>query len=329
MAKAPIKKILVTGSVGQIGSELALALRERYGAENVVATGRKTKPSKELEESGPFEFIDVAKRDTLEGACDKYDVNAIVHMAAILSAVGEQNPMRCWDVNMNGTLNVLEVAREREMAQVLVPSSIAAFGPETPRDNTPQETVLKPRTMYGVTKVAGELVCDYYFHKYGLDVRGLRYPGIISAETPPGGGTTDYAVAIYYAAVKGEPYQCFVREDTVLPMMYMPDCLKATTDLMEADLASLKHHSDFNVGSMSFSAGELAASIKKYVPDFEVTYEPDFRQAIADSWPRSLDDGAAREEWGWAPAYDLDAMTQDMLEKLREKYEAGTLPEMA
>ncbi len=328
MAKTPIKKILVTGSVGQIGSELSLALRERYGAENVVATGRKTKPSKELEESGPFEFIDVARRDTLEWACDKYGVNAIVHMAAILSAVGEQNPMRCWDVNMNGTLNVLEVAREREMAQVLVPSSIAAFGPETPRDDTPQETVLKPRTMYGVTKVAGELVCDYYFHKYGLDIRGLRYPGIISAETPPGGGTTDYAVAIYYAAVKGEPYECFVREDTVLPMMYMPDCLKATLELMEADLAGLKHHSDFNVGSMSFSAGELAAAIRKYVPDFEVTYEPDFRQAIADSWPRSLDDDAARAEWGWAPAYDLDAMTQDMLEKLRQKHEAGTLPEM-
>ena len=328
MAKAPIKKILVTGSVGQIGSELALALRERYGAENVVATGRKTKPSKTLEESGPFEFIDVARRDTVERVCDKYDVDAVVHMAAILSAVGEQNPMRCWDVNMNGTLNVLEVAREREMAQVLVPSSIAAFGPETPRDNTPQETVLKPRTMYGVTKVAGELVCDYYFHKYGLDVRGLRYPGIISAETPPGGGTTDYAVAIYYAAVRGEPYECFVREDTVLPMMYMPDCLKATLELMEADLAALKHHSDFNVGSMSFSAGELAASIRKYVPDFEVTYEPDFRQGIADSWPRSLDDGAAREEWGWAPAYDLDAMTQDMLEKLKKRHEDGTLPEM-
>jgi len=328
MAKAPVKKILVTGSVGQIGSELALALRERYGADNVVATGRKTKPSKKLEESGPFEFIDVTKRETVEWVCDKYDVDAVVHMAAILSAVGEQNPMRCWDVNMNGTLNVLEVAREREMAQVLVPSSIAAFGPETPRDNTPQETVLKPRTMYGVTKVAGELVCDYYFHKYGLDVRGLRYPGIISAETPPGGGTTDYAVAIYYAAVRGEPYKCFVREDTVLPMMYMPDCLKATVDLMEADLATLKHHSDFNVGSMSFSAGELAAAIKKYVPNFEVTYEPDFRQAIADSWPRSLDDGAAREEWGWEPAYDLDAMTQDILEKLRKKHEEGTLPEI-
>jgi nucleoside-diphosphate-sugar epimerase len=329
MAKSPFTKILVTGAVGQIGSELTLALRERYGNDAVVATGRKTKPSKELEESGPFEFINVAQRDTVEGVCEKYGVDAVVHMAAILSATGEQNPMLCWDVNMNGTLNVLEVAREREMKQVLIPSSIAAFGPETPRDNTPQETVLKPRTMYGVTKVAGELVSDYYFHKYGLDVRGLRYPGIISAETPPGGGTTDYAVAIYYAAVKGEPYECFVREDTVLPMMYMPDCLKATLDLLEADLASLKHHSDFNVGSMSFSAGELAASIQKYLPDFQVTYEPDFRQAIADSWPRSLDDTAAREEWGWAPAYDLDAMTQDMLEKLKKKYEEGTLPEMA
>jgi nucleoside-diphosphate-sugar epimerase len=236
--------------------------------------------------------------------------------------------MLCWDVNMNGTINVLEVARDRNMAQVLIPSSIAAFGPETPRDNTPQETVLKPRTMYGVTKVAGELVSDYYFHKYGLDVRGLRYPGIISAETPPGGGTTDYAVAIYYAAVKGEPYNCFVREDTVLPMMYMPDCLKATMDLMDADVSGLVHHSDFNVGSMSFSVAELADAIRKHVPDFEVTYEPDFRQAIADSWPRSLDDGAARKEWGWSPAYDVDAMTEDMLTKLRAKYEAGTLPEM-
>jgi nucleoside-diphosphate-sugar epimerase len=322
---AKFNKILVTGSVGQIGSELTLALRQKYGAENVIATGRKTQPSKALLESGPFEMIDVAKRETVNWVCDKYGIDAIVHMAAILSATGEQNPMLCWDVNMNGTINVLEVARERKMKQVLIPSSIAAFGPETPRDNTPQETVLKPRTMYGITKVAGELISDYYFYKYGLDVRGLRYPGIISAETLPGGGTTDFAVEIYYKAVEEGKYKCFVRADTRLPMMYMPDCLKATMDLMEAPLDTLKHHSDFNLGAMSFSAGDLAANIAKYVPGFTTTYEPDFRQAIADSWPMSVDDGAARREWGWKPSYDLDAMTQDMLAKLRKRHAEGKL----
>ncbi|UCE28393.1 MAG: NAD-dependent epimerase/dehydratase family protein [Candidatus Coatesbacteria bacterium] len=320
-----MKKILVTGAVGQIGSELTLALREKYGADNVVAMWRKTEPSEVLKESGPLVKGDVVDANAFAGVCDEYDIDTVVHMAAILSATGEQNPMLCWDVNMNGTINVLEVAREREMTQVLIPSSIAAFGPETPRVNTPQETVLKPRTMYGITKVAGELVSDYYFYKYGLDVRGLRYPGIISAETLPGGGTTDYAVEIYYKAVEEGKYNCFVREDTVLPMMYMPDCLKATMDLMEADVAKLKHHSDFNVGSMSFSAGELAAAIKKHIPEFECTYEPDFRQAIADSWPQSIDDGAAREEWGWAPAYDLDSMTKDMLEKLEARHKEGKL----
>jgi nucleoside-diphosphate-sugar epimerase len=322
---AKFNKILVTGSVGQIGSELTLELRDKYGAGNVIATGRKTQPSKKLLDSGPFEFIDVAKRETVDWVCDKYGIDAIVHMAAILSATGEQNPMLCWDVNMNGTINVLEVARERKMKQVLIPSSIAAFGPETPRDNTPQETVLKPRTMYGITKVAGELVSDYYFYKYGLDVRGLRYPGIISAETLPGGGTTDFAVEIYYKAVEEGKYKCFVRADTRLPMMYMPDCLKATVDLMEAPLETLKHHSDFNLGAMSFSAGELAENIAKYVPAFTVTYEPDFRQTIADSWPMSVDDNAARKEWGWKPSYDLDAMTQDMLAKLRKRHAEGKL----
>lgn len=259
MKTKEMKRILVTGSVGQIGSELTLALRQRFGAENVVATGRKTPPSDALKNSGPFYFIDVANRDTLEEVVRKHSIDTIVHMAAILSAVGEQNPMRCWDVNINGTLAVLECARAHEMARVIIPSSIAAFGPETPRDRTPNDTILKPRTMYGVTKVAGELLGDYYFRKYGLDVRGLRYPGIISHETLPGGGTTDFAVAIYFEAVKNKRYTCFVREDTRLPMMYMPDCIKATIDLAEADVSKLKHHSDFNVGAMSFSAGELAA----------------------------------------------------------------------
>ena len=325
MKTKEMKRILVTGSVGQIGSELTLALRQRFGAENVVATGRKTPPSDALKNSGPFYFIDVAKRETLEEVVQKHNIDTIVHMAAMLSAVGEQNPMRCWDVNINGTLVVLECAREHEMARVIIPSSIAAFGPETPRDRTPNDTILKPRTMYGVTKVAGELLGDYYFRKYGLDVRGLRYPGIISYETLPGGGTTDFAVAIYFEAVKNKRYTCFVREDTRLPMMYMPDCIKSTIDLAEADLGKLKHHSDFNVGAMSFSAGELAASIKQHIPEFTCSYEPDFRQAIADSWPMSLDDSAAREEWGWKPAYDLEAMTSDMLEVLGRRHSEGKL----
>lgn len=325
MKTKEMKRILVTGSVGQIGSELTLALRQRFGAENVVATGRKTPPSDALKNSGPFYFIDVAKRETLEEVVRKHNIDTIVHMAAILSAVGEQNPMRCWDVNINGTLVVLECAREHEMARVIIPSSIAAFGPETPRDRTPNDTILKPRTMYGVTKVAGELLGDYYFRKYGLDVRGLRYPGIISHETLPGGGTTDYAVAIYYEAVKQQRYSCFVREDTRLPMMYMPDCIKSTIDLAEADLGKLKHHCDFNVGAMSFSVGELAASIRKHVPEFTCSYEPDFRQQIADSWPMSLDDSAAREEWGWKPAYDLEAMTRDMLDVLGRRHREGKL----
>jgi nucleoside-diphosphate-sugar epimerase len=321
-----IQRILVTGAVGQIGSELTLALRKRYGADNVIATGRKTAPSDELKNSGPFYFIDVTKRESLEELVKKHQVDTIVHMAAILSAVGEKNPQLCWDVNINGTITVLDCAREHNMTQVLIPSSIAAFGPETPRDRTPNDTILKPKTMYGVTKVAGELLADYYFYRYGLDVRGLRYPGIISHETLPGGGTTDFAVAIYFEAVKHKRYTCFVREDTRLPMMYMPDCLKATMDLMEADPAKLKHHSDFNVGAMSFSAGELAASIRKHIPEFVCTYEPDFRQKIADSWPMSLDDTPARDEWGWRPAFDLDAMTSDMLTVLGKRHKEGKLP---
>jgi nucleoside-diphosphate-sugar epimerase len=323
--KREIKRILVTGAVGQIGSELTIALREKYGNENVVATGRKTEPSPTLRNSGPFYFINVTSRESVEEVIKKHDIDTIVHMAAILSAVGEKNPAVAWDVNMNGMMNVLDIARDRKMTQVVVPSSIAVFGPGAPLENTPNETVLKPTTMYGVTKVCGELLCDYYVRKYGLDVRGLRYPGIISAETLPGGGTTDYAVAIYYDAVKNGRYTCFVREDTRLPMMYMPDCIGATMDLMEAPFENLKHHSDFNVGAMSFSAGDLAAEIKKHISGFECRYEPDFRQAIADSWPSSLDDSAAREEWGWKPSYDIASMTKDMLDKLGKRHKEGKL----
>ena len=319
MSKRTMKRILVTGACGQIGSELTMALRERYGPENVVAAGHKTQPSEKLRTSGPFVFIDVTRRETVEEVVRRYDIDTIYHLAAILSAVGEKKPQLAWRVNMDGLYNILEIAREHDLVRVFWPSSIAVFGPETPRENTPQETVLRPTTMYGVTKVAGELLCDYYFRRFGVDVRGVRYPGVISSETFPGGGTTDYAVEMFYEAIKHKRYTCFVREDTVLPMIYMPDCIKAAIQLMEADLSRLKHHNGFNLAAMSFSAGELAAEIKKHIPEFVCEYKPDFRQEIADSWPRTIDDSAAREEWGWEPSYDLAAMTADMLEKLESR----------
>ena len=319
MSQKQMKKILVTGAVGQIGSELTMELRKRYGNDNVLATGRKTKPSETLLNSGPFEFIDITNRETVEKVVDEYDIDTIYNMAAILSAVGEERPKVCWNVNINGMYNILEIALEREMSRLFVPSSIAAFGPETPRDNTPQETILKPKTMYGVTKVAGELLGDYYFKRFGLDIRGVRYPGIISSETLPGGGTTDYAVEIFYEAIKRKKYTCFVKEDTTLPMMYMPDCIKASIDIMDADISKLKHHSDFNITAMSFSVGELAKEIEKHIPEFECKYKPDFRQDIADSWPQSIDDSIARNEWDWKPSYDLTKMTKDMIEVLSKK----------
>ena len=318
--------ILVTGAVGQIGSELTMALRARYGPENVVAAGHRTPPGPELRDSGPFEFIDVTQREDLEQVVRRYSVQTIYHMAAILSAVGEQRPHLCWEVNMDGLRNILEVAREHGHLRLFCPSSIAVFGPDTPRHHTPQETVLRPTTMYGVTKVAGELLCEYYWRRFGVDVRGVRYPGIISHVTPPGGGTTDYAVEIFYEAIRHKRYTCFVRPDTVLPMMYMADCIKATIDLMEADPSGLVHHADFNLAAMSFSAAELAAEIQAHIPAFEVTYAPDpVRQAIADSWPQTIDDTAARQEWGWQPDYDMAAMTADMLDKLGKRHREGKL----
>jgi len=320
-----VNKILVTGAAGQIGTELTARLRQKYGQDNVLATDIKTDLPPALKNSGPYSLLDVTDANGIRDILQKNHIDTIYHMSAILSAVGEKKPQLAWDVNINGTHKILEAAREFKIKRIFVPSSIAAFGPETPRIKTPQETVLKPRTMYGVTKVAGELLCEYYVAHYGLDIRGCRYPGIISHETLPGGGTTDYAVAIFYEAVKNQRYTCFVKPETSLPMMYMPDCLKATLDLMEADFSRLRHHADFNVAGMSFTAAELADEITKHISGFTVAYEPDFRQAIADSWPQSIDDSAAREEWDWKPDYDLASMTEDMLSVLSQRHKEGRL----
>jgi len=316
--------ILVTGAAGQIGSELVPALRKIFGQEKVIASDI-VQPGEKLAESGPFEKLDVTNRPKLTRIIKKYGINIIYHLAAILSATGEKNPQKAWEVNINGFYNILEAARELDVKKVFCPSSIAVFGPSTPRVMTPQDTILSPTTMYGVTKVAGEHLADYYVHKYGLDVRGCRFPGIISYETLPGGGTTDYAVAIFYEAVLYKKYTCFLKPETRLPMMYMPDCLKSIISLMQADFSRLKHHSNFNVTAMSFSAAELAAEIKKHLPDFEINYQPDFRQSIADSWPESIDDSAARKEWDWQPDYDLPKMTGDMLRVLEQRKNQGKL----
>ena len=317
-------RILITGAAGQIGSELAALLRKRHGAANVLVTDI-IKPSGAALDAGPFEVLDVTDRASLASILRAHRIDTVYHLAALLSATGEKNPQKAWNINIGGLYNVLEAGRELGLTRIFTPSSIAVFGPATPRVRTPQDTILDPTTMYGVTKVAGEHLCDYYVRKYGQDVRGCRFPGIISHETPPGGGTTDYAIAIFYEAVRSGRYTCFLKEDTSLPMMYMPDCLKSIVDLMDADASRLRHHSNFNVTAMSFTAGELAAEIRKHVPGFVCEYVPDFRQAIADSWPASLDDSAAREEWGWNPAYDMASMTTSMLDALRKRKTERTL----
>lgn len=312
-----MEKIIVTGATGQIGSELVMELRKKYGDQQVVAVGHSKQITGELS-VGPFEIVDVTNKVALTELVEKYKPDAIFHLVGILSATGEKNPELAWNVNMVGLKNVLDIARDHGIKKVFWPSSIAAFGPTTPRDNTPQHTVLEPTTIYGVTKVAGELLCQYYWKKYGLDVRSLRYPGLISYKTAPGGGTTDYAVAIYFEAIKNKTYDCFVGPDTVLPMMYMPDAVRATIELMEAPVENIKIRTSYNLTAMSFSAEELAQAVTDYVPDFTCVYHPDERQNIADSWPRSIDDSSARTDWNWNHIFDLEKMTEDMLKNIKE-----------
>jgi len=315
--------MLVIGAAGQIGSELVPALRARYGAEQVVASDVRTPAEGSVVEGGPFEHLDCTHIREIESAVRRHGVDTIFHLAALLSASAEARPRVAWELNMGGLYRVLEVARSRG-CRVFLPSSIGAFGRSTPREQTPQDTIQRPSTMYGITKVASELLCDYYHERYGLDTRGLRLPGLISYVAPPGGGTTDYAVDIFYKAVRNEPFTCFLREDARLPMMYMPDALRAIIELMEADASRLAHRNAFNVAAMSFTPAELAAEIRIHRPDFQITCDVDpMRQGIADSWPASLDDRAARDEWGWRAEYDLAAMNADMLAKLEARISAA------
>jgi nucleoside-diphosphate-sugar epimerase len=310
-------KVLVTGAAGQIGSELVASLRKRYGNANVVATDKAV--TRAQVSAGVLEQLDVMHLPSVERAIRSHGIDTVYHLAAILSAVGETNPELAWDVNVGGLKNVLDASSRHGVKRIFWPSSIGVFGPDAPKVRTPQDVALNPTTMYGVTKVAGELLCSYYWRKHALDVRSVRFPGLISSEAKPGGGTTDYAVEIFYSALLTGRYTCFLSKDTTLPMMYMPDALRAAMTIMEADPAEVRRHGGYNVGAMSFSAGELASEIRKHVAGFEVTYAPDYRQEIADSWPRSVDDSAARRDWGWKEEYDLPAMTADMLEKLGRK----------
>lgn len=313
------KKILVTGGLGQIGTELIMTLRGVYGNDNVIASSIEPDCPDFIKETGVYESLDVLDAKRLSEISKKHGINQIVHLAAILSAVGEHNPQLAYNINMNGLFNVLEVARDTGSA-VFTPSSIAAFGPTTPKDMTPQDTIQRPTTMYGVTKVAGELLCDYYHQRFGVDTRGVRFPGLISYKALPGGGTTDYAVHIYYEAIKQRKYTSYIATGTKMDMMYMPDAIKSILDLMEADGDKLIHRNAFNIAAMSFAPEDLEVEIKKHIPDFVLDYNVDpIRQQIADSWPNSLDDNAARNEWGWKPEFDLSKMTLDMLQKLSIK----------
>ncbi len=312
------EKILVIGASGQIGVELTLALRKLYGNPNVVASDLREENDL-LKGTGPYVSMDVTNKEMLHVQVIRQNITQIYLLAAILSATGEKNPNLAWNLNMQSLLNVLDIAREEKLTKVYWPSSIAVFGPTSPKINCPQQTVIEPTTVYGISKYAGEFWCNYYHHRFGVDVRSLRYPGLISYKSAPGGGTTDYAVEIFHEAIEENQYESFLREDTYLPMMYMPDAIRATIELMEAPIEQIKIRTSYNLSGMSFSPKEIAAEVMKYVPGFEITYKPDYRQVIADSWPQSIDDSVARKDWGWKEEYDLGAMTKDMFENLEKE----------
>ena len=309
------KTILVTGANGQLGTVLTRQLKKHFGANRVLATD--IRPF--IDPNGQFEILDVTKYENLCKLVEDYNVGQIYHLAAILSAKGESNPIRAWQINMDGLLNVLEVARNFSVEKVFFPSSIAVFGAATPKNPTPQETVMDPETVYGVSKVSGEKWCHYYHHKFGVDVRSIRYPGIIGYQSLPGGGTTDYAVEIFHSAINDEVFSCFLDENTALPMIYMEDAIRATIELMAAPIDQIKIRTSYNLGAMSFTPSGIAQEIKRHLPDFQIQYQPDFRQAIANTWPKVIDDTAARNDWGWQPQFDLPSMTKDMIKQLKKK----------
>ncbi|MFC2128343.1 NAD-dependent epimerase/dehydratase family protein [Bacteroidota bacterium] len=313
-----MKKILVIGASGQIGSDLCIELRNRFGNNNVIATDIK-EATEEIMKGGVFEFLDVLEKEKIVKVVDKYNITEIYHLAAILSASAEKNPLWAWEINMKGLFNVLEIAREKNLKKIFWPSSMGAFGPGTPENNTPQDAIMDPNTVYGISKLAGERWVEYYHQKYNLDIRSLRYPGLISYKTEAGGGTTDYAVEIFYDAIKTGKYKCFLKEDTLLPMMYMDDAVNATIDIMEADQDKINVRSSYNLGGISFAPKDIIKELKKYVPELEVSYEPDFRQAIADSWPRSINDEAANKDWNWKHKFGLAEMTKIMFEEIKKK----------
>ncbi|MCI0449366.1 MAG: NAD-dependent epimerase/dehydratase family protein [Chlorobi bacterium] len=313
-----MNKILVIGAAGQIGSELTVELRNRFGNNNVIASDIKN-ACEDVMSGGKFEVLDAMDGKPLKEIVIENEIGQIYHLAAMLSGNAEKNPLKAWDLNMTGLLNILNLAKDGVVKKVFWPSSIAVFGPTTPKQNTPQLTIMEPSTVYGISKLAGERWCEYYFNKYGVDVRSLRYPGLISYKTEAGGGTTDYAVEIFYEAVKNSKYECFLNEDTVLPMMFMPDAIKGTIELMEADSRRVKIRSSYNMSAVSFSPKALSNEIKKHIPDFSMAYKLDFRQNIAESWPQTIDDSAARNDWGWSHKYDLKSMTEIMLKEIKKK----------